>query len=300
MRCLIWRQHRGQLLWIGVLLLVVCLGAVAAIHSATAGSPGTTSGWCRCTTPAVHSPAIESRSRRRGVGPRDGPRELCFVGSRYAHGPQERSFTRTTTRSGVEEGIPLLLVLIGVLVGAPLVAREVEQRTHLVSWTQSVPRRRSYPPSRRSRRRAGRRRRRRRVRQRPRPDPTHPRRAHQPALAMVLLHRSRPGCDDLARIRACGRRRRHPAPDHRCDGASLVGFLFLFLASGWAVRTLTPVSRMVGDRGTPDNAWLLGGGQYHPASQYWPLQATYGVLLLAASAGLLTIGWRPTRPRRVV
>lgn len=32
--------------------------------------------------------------------------------------------------------------LLGALVGAPLVAREVEQRTHLLAWTQSITRRR--------------------------------------------------------------------------------------------------------------------------------------------------------------
>ncbi|HEX6777558.1 MAG TPA: hypothetical protein VF099_05105 [Ktedonobacterales bacterium] len=40
-------------------------------------------------------------------------------------------------------GAPLLLalqLLLGALVGAPLVAREVEQRTHLLIWTQSMTR----------------------------------------------------------------------------------------------------------------------------------------------------------------
>lgn len=35
-----------------------------------------------------------------------------------------------------------LPLLLGALVGAPLVAREVEQRTHLLVWTQSITRRR--------------------------------------------------------------------------------------------------------------------------------------------------------------
>src|SRR5258708_26050736 len=33
---------------------------------------------------------------------------------------------------------------LGVLVGAPLVAREIEQRSQLAAWTQSVPRRQWY------------------------------------------------------------------------------------------------------------------------------------------------------------
>jgi hypothetical protein len=36
--------------------------------------------------------------------------------------------------------------------------------------------------------------------------------------------------------------------------------------------SLTPLSHANGPRGTANNAWIVGGGQYHPASQYWPLQ----------------------------
>ena len=44
---------------------------------------------------------------------------------------------------GFVQGAPLLLalpLLLGALVGAPLVAREVEQRTHLLIWTQGITR----------------------------------------------------------------------------------------------------------------------------------------------------------------
>src|SRR6516164_7245182 len=41
-------------------------------------------------------------------------------------------------------GLPAAFAIIGALIGAPLVAREVEQRTHLAAWTQSVSRRRWY------------------------------------------------------------------------------------------------------------------------------------------------------------
>ena len=40
-----------------------------------------------------------------------------------------------------QDGLPAAFAIIGVLTGAPLVAREVEQRTHLAAWTQSVSRR---------------------------------------------------------------------------------------------------------------------------------------------------------------
>ena len=43
-----------------------------------------------------------------------------------------------------QDGLPATLAIIGALIGAPLVAREIEQRTQLVSWTQSVSRRRWY------------------------------------------------------------------------------------------------------------------------------------------------------------
>ena len=65
--------------------------------------------------------------------------------SRYPEGNSPRSRTPINFAIPVfEEGLPLLMVFLGVLVGAPLVAREVEQRTQLVAWTQSVSRRRWY------------------------------------------------------------------------------------------------------------------------------------------------------------
>jgi hypothetical protein len=83
-------------------------------------------------------------------------------------------------------------------------------------------------------------------------------------------------------------------------GAALVGFLALFVLSGWAVRSLTPSSTATGSRGAPDSGWVVGGDRYHAAAQYWPLQLTYLALLLALSVGLLALGWRATRPRNVV
>jgi hypothetical protein len=43
-----------------------------------------------------------------------------------------------------QDGLPAAFAIIGALIGAPLVAREVEQRIHLAAWTQSVSRRRWY------------------------------------------------------------------------------------------------------------------------------------------------------------
>jgi hypothetical protein len=200
-----------------------------------------------------------------------------------------------------EEALPLVLVLIAVLIGAPLVAREVEQRTQLVAWTQSVSRRRWYT-------------------------------AKTAALAVAIatagliagtandrlqiplsaggLTSSRwpwffsidlaPAAEAVAAFAlavAFGAWLRRSLP---AIGAALVAFLALFIFTGWAVRDLTPPSRATGPRATPDDSWLVGGGHYHPVSQYWPLQLTYVAILLAVAVLLLAAGWRATRPRAIV
>jgi hypothetical protein len=38
---------------------------------------------------------------------------------------------------------------------------------------------------------------------------------------------------------------------------------------------------------------------YHPAGQYWPLQAVFLVILLAIAGALLAAGWYATRTRAV-
>ncbi len=303
MRCLLWRQHRGQLLWTGVLLVIVCLGAAGVAHRAD-GSIATYDRWVT----QMHDAGCPVTDDTVEIAPPEGktvetvPEPCASLQSRYPHGQQE-AFVRSYNFAipAFEEGIPLAMVLIGILVGAPLVAREVEQGTHLLAWTQSISRRRWYVTK------VG-------------------------VLGAVLLTvggvvgfandrvqipltaggltSSRwpwffsidlaPAAEialafSLAVAAGAVLRRTLAA-----IGASLVGFLVLFLVTGWAVRALTPVSRAVGERGTPDDAWLVGGGQYHPASQYWALQAAYAGLLLALAGGLLVIGWRSTRPRHVV
>jgi ABC-2 family transporter protein len=303
MRCLLWRQHRGQLLWTGLLLAIVGLGSVMVARSADR--------WFERYDQWVtqmHDADCPVPNNDAEIVPPDGgglettPARCESLLSRYPHGRQEAFVSSYNYAIAVfEEGVPLLMVLIGVLVGAPLVAREVEQGTHLVSWTQSIPRRRWYLTK------IG-------------------------VLGAVLLivgafagffnnrvqiPLTRGGLTSsrwiwffsidfaptaevalafaLAVTAGAILRRTLPA-----IGASLIGFLVLFLLTGWAVRSLTPKSRGVGERGTPDDAWVLGGGQYHAASQYWPLQATYLALLLALACGLLAIGWRATRPRSIV
>lgn len=303
MRCLLWRQHRGQLLWISAVLVIVCLGSGAVVRSADQWI-GRYDQW----QTAMHGagcPLLDDNAtsvRSKGSDVETMPPRCAALRARYPHGRQEAFAGAYNFAIPVfEEGVPLLLVLIGILVGAPLVAREVEQGTHLVSWTQSISRRRWYVTK------VG-------------------------VLGAILLTvgaiagfangraqvpLTRGGLTgsrwpwffsvDLvpaaeivvafALAVAAGAILRRTLA---AIGASLIGFLVVFLLTGWAVRSLTPIARAAGDRGVPDDAWLVGGVQYHPASQYWPLQATYATLLLAVAFGLLVVGWRATRPRRIV
>jgi hypothetical protein len=138
--CLIWRQHRGQALWVGLTLASICALALGVSWSASHWLAGYHQ-WVKaladagCPPPDAHSGDFHVRSAAtcntlRGLY--SGAQQPAFV-ARY-------NFTVLV----FEDGFPAALAIIGVLVGAPLVAREVEQRTQLASWTQSVSRRRWY------------------------------------------------------------------------------------------------------------------------------------------------------------
>jgi ABC-2 family transporter protein len=174
--------------------------------------------------------------------------------SRYSGG-QQSSFAHAYNFAipVFEEGLPLLMVVIGVLVGAPLVAREIEQRTQLVAWTQSVGRRRWYATK------TG---------------------ALAACLALagllaglandraqIALNRGgltssrwiwffsidlAPAAEAVlafALATAIGAYLRRTLT---AIGAALVSFLALFLLTGWIVRSLTPASSTTGPRGTPE------------------------------------------------
>ncbi|MGZ4435174.1 MAG: hypothetical protein ACXVW7_16340 [Trebonia sp.] len=185
-------------------------------------------------------------------------------------------------------------------------AREVEQRTHLAAWTQSVSRRRWYAAK---------------------------ISALACGLAMAgliagtvnawLQHQLTAG--DTASSRwswfasanlalageavlafglavAFGALLRRTLP---AIGAALAGFTVLLLAARWVVQALTPASKTAGpDFTAPPGSWILGSGAgipvpYHPAGQYWPLQVTLLAVLLTLAAVALASGWHATWTRAV-
>jgi hypothetical protein len=303
MTCLLWRQHRGQALWAMLTLAAMCtlmLGVglnanhwlaaydhwLAALRAAGCPAPDAPSG-------EVHAPSAAA----------------CHaLMQRYPPGLLQSVFAVRYNFAVLvfEEAVPAALAVIGALVGAPLVAREIEQRTHLVAWTQSVSRRRWY---------------------------TTKVTALAAGLTVVGLatgvandRLQRPLTQggltssrwiwffsiDLALAGeillafalavALGAWLRRTLP---AVGGALVSFLVLFLASGWAVRTLTPTSRTTGPRfAVPRDGWVIQASSdqsvpYHPASQYWPLQLTFLAVLLALAAALLAAAWHATRTRAV-
>jgi hypothetical protein len=296
MKCLLWRQHRGQLLWTAILLAIA--GAVMGVvtHRADRWLANYAHWLAQLKAAGCQLPT-------KGNSVVHTPSPACHALLARYPGGQQSSFAHSFNFAipVFEEGLPLLMVVIGVLVGAPLVAREVEQRTQLLAWTQSVARRRWYATK-----------------------------ASVLAAALAAgglvagfandraqmplnrggLTSSRwiwffsidltPAAEAVlafALAAAIGAYLRRTLP---AIGAALVGFLALFLLTGSVIRWLTPTSKATGPRGAPDNAWTVGGGRYHPASQYWLLQFTYLAVLLALAAVLLAVGWRATRPRNVV
>jgi hypothetical protein len=105
-----WRQHRSQLLTIAAVLAVSAL--VLWITGTGIASTFRTTGLSAC----LASPGRDCSALQDALT------------SRYAH---------------LQNLIPLFLILpgmVGVFLGAPLVARELEQGTHRLAWTQSITR----------------------------------------------------------------------------------------------------------------------------------------------------------------
>src|SRR5689334_9048013 len=138
MMCLIWRQHRGQALWTLITVTALCALTVSFGLSAEHWLAGYHT-WLHqlaaagCPPPTAHSGTFHVRSAT-----------VCSaLKGRYPGGLQA-AFVSTYTFAILfsQNGLPAAFAVIGALIGAPLVAREVEQRTHLAAWTQSVSRRR--------------------------------------------------------------------------------------------------------------------------------------------------------------
>ena len=273
MTCLIWRQHRGQVLWTGITVVALCVLITASGLSAEHWLAGY-HGWLRqldaagCPPPSARSGVFHVRSAAACAalkGRYPGSLQAAFA-SRY-----------NVTILLSQYGLTAVLAIIGAMIGAPLVAREIEQRTQLAAWTQSVSRQRWYV-------------------------------AKAGTLAVVvaaagltagganawLQHQLAAGdttssrwswfaassvalAGEAALAFALGTafgawlRRTLPA-----IGAALAGFAVLFPAARWAVPHLAPA-----------------------ASQYWTLQLILLAVLLALAAAALWSGWHATRTRAV-
>jgi hypothetical protein len=299
---LIWRQHRGQALWAIITVTALCLLAVNFGFSAAHWLAGYHS-WLRqlaaagCPPPDAHSGTFHVRSAatcRALKGRYPGGLQAAFA-SRF-------SFAILFS----QDGLPAAFAIIGAMIGAPLVAREVEQRTHLTAWTQSVSRRRWYVTK---------------------------IAALATALAVAgliagtanawLQHQLTAGditttrwswfvsinlalAGEAALAFALGAgfgallRRTLPA-----IGAALAGFIVLLLGARWMVQALTPASQTTGPHFTaPPGSWILASGTgipvpYHPPGQYWPLQLALLAVLLAAAGAAAASGWRSIQTRGV-
>lgn len=278
----IWLQHRGEALVAIVTLAVMCGLMLWVGLSASHGLASFRAAGCLRSSPA-------DAIARLGPG-KAAPQ--CAALERFA---AQHNFAILV----FEEGVPAALAILGVLVGAPLVAREIEQRTQLVAWTQSVSRNRWYMTK---------------IisigagltvvaviagfandwLQRPLTDGGLTS-SHWPWFFSIDLAPSGEILLAFTLAVALGAWRRRTLP---AIGSALVAFIVLLGASAVAVRTLTPTRHATGQRRSiPRDAWQVGQGAYHPAGQYWPLQLTLLAILLALASAFLAAGWYATRTR---
>ena len=297
MTCLIWRQHRWQALWtiltVGAMCALILDLGLSAQHWLTGYHA-----WLRelaaagCPPPTAHSGDFHVRSAQTCLELKD----------RYPGGLQAAFASHYKTAVLFSQyGLPVVFAFIGAMVGAPLVAREAEQRTHLTAWTQSVSRRRWYT-------------------------------AKIVALTAVLAvagaatgalnawlqHRLSAGDGSSSRwdwfvsinlvlagaavlafalAVAFGAIIRRTLP---AIGAATAIFVVLLLSARWIVVTTAPVTKATGPHSVaPPGSWIIssapGSVSYHPAGQYWPLQLVLLTILLALAASALVSGWRATQ-----
>ena len=307
MTCLLWRQHRGQALWTVITVTALCALMVSYGLSAEHWLAGYHL-WLRqlaaagCPPPDAHGGVFHVRSAATCSALGEMGSTPRYPGSLQAAFASRYSFAILFS----QDGLPVAFAIIGALIGAPLVAREVEHRTQLVAWTQSVSRRRWYITK---------------------------IAALTAALAVAglaagtanawLQHQLTAGDTTSSRWSwfvsthlalageaalafalgvAFGALLRRTLP---AIGAAVAGFVVLLLGALWIVQALTPVTKTTGPRFTaPPGSWVLGSGTgvpvpYHPASQYWPLQLILLTVLLTLAAAALASGWRATRTHAV-
>jgi hypothetical protein len=302
MICLIWRQHRGQALWTVISVAALCALIVSFGLSAEHWLAGYHA-WLRqlaaagCPPPSAHSGTFHVRSAATCAALKNR-----YPGSLQAAFASRYSFAILLS----QDGLPAVFAIIGALTGAPLVAREVEQRTHLAAWTQSVSRRRWYITKiaalatglavagltagaanawLQHQLTAG--------------DTTSTRWSWFVSIDLALAGEAALA---FALAVAFGAVLRRTLP---AIGAAVAAFAALLLSARWIAQALTPVTKTTGPRfAAPPGSWVLGSGTgipvpYHPASQYWPLQVILLTVLLAAAATALASGWRATSTRAV-
>lgn len=302
MICLIWRQHRGQALWTGISVAALCVVMAGFGLSAEHWLAGYHA-WLRelaaagCPPPNAHSGVFHVRSAATCSALKDR-----YPGSLQAAFATRYSFAILLSQNG----LPAVFAIIGAMIGAPLVAGEVEQRTHLAAWTQSVSRRRWYTTKitalvtaltvaglaagavnawLQHQLAAG--------------DTTSSRWSWFVSINLALAGEAALAFA-LAVALGAWLRRTLPA-----IGAALASFVLLLPGARWTVQVLTPAQTTIAPRfAPPPGSWLIGSGtgvprHYHPASQYWPLQLILLATLLAAVAASFASGWQATRTRAV-
>jgi hypothetical protein len=269
--CLIWRQHRWQALWTILTVAAVCALILDLGLSAQHWLTGYHA-WLRelaaagCPPPTAHSGDFHVRSAQTCLELKD----------RYPGGLQAAFASHFNAALVLSQyGLPVVFAFVGAMVGAPLVAREAEQRTHLTAWTQSVSRRRWYvakiSASATVLAVAG-------VaagefnawlqRQLSAGDVTSSRWDWFVSINLVLAGET---VLAFALAVAFGAMLRRTLP---AIGAALATFAALLLSARWVVVAMAPV---------------------HPASQYWPLQLALLAILVAVAAAALASGWRATQ-----
>ena len=121
---LTWRQNRG-LAWLSLAVVLLAAAVLAWYARALTAASGPQHLSSRCLQP----PAVAAVN---GAAPSYAVSAACD------HLLSAQSTDTNAYLCVLQPALVALPVLVGMLVGAPLLAREYEQRTHLLAWSQSV------------------------------------------------------------------------------------------------------------------------------------------------------------------